>query len=1071
MGRPLLCLGLALGMLLLLGSRVLAQSPASGSVGGSVTDAFGRLVVGVRIEARNQATGAVRWTRTDAEGQFRLEQLDPGVYTVQVDGPGFAPTSATCVVQLGRQTELPLSLYVGGPHEAVTVHGEAQRLDVTNSSVATNIDQATLDALPSNGRRWSDFALLTPAAVPDENGYGLVSFHGTSPLLNNSVIDGADNNQAFFSEERGRTRVAYSTSQSAIKEFQVNASNYSAEFGGAAGGVVNTVTRSGGNTLHGQVFYYDRSSNWGARNPFTTLTTRTAPGVYQTVPYKARDMRYQGGIGVGGPIRANKLFWFVSYDQHYRDFPGIARALHPDKFFAMPSAASLQMLGARTRTDTQTARTNYNAVLDSLAGQLGLVARTSSQTVFFPKIDWQIGDRNHLTVQYNHLHWDSPAGVQTQPSQSYGITSFGNDVARGDWVIARWNFFLTPNMVNEVRYQYGRDLQSEMSQQPTPFEQSFSHNLWGRPPQVSIAGSSNGFTIGKPAYLDRVAYPDERRNQLIDTITWVDGSHVFKLGYDYNHVNDYSNNLRNQTGTYNYTNVLDFAADLLAPNHCDAAGTGLGNLPCYSWFSQAIGPAIFEFSSADYAVFFTDEIKAGHSLTLSLGLRYEYEQLPNTQKNLVNPDFPQTASLPHDGNNFGPRFGFAWDLTRSGRTVLRGGYGVYFGRIVNSTAFAALTSTGSANAQRSYYFRPTSVGAPPFPYSFGTAPAVSVAPNAVFFDRRFQNPQIHQSELSLEQSLGHGTSISVSALASLGRELPNFVDANIDLTQVGSITYQVSDSTGRGPIKSATYIAPFFTHRLNPAYQQVTSIFSETNSRYQAVLVRLNHRMQRSLQIHANYTYSHATDYNQNESPFADGNDVLDPRNFSLEYGTSRFDVRQRLTGGAVFSSPWKAHGWKGMLANGYALAPVAQIQTGLPYTMRTIGSVPSVKVIDSLSRIETVSGLGASINGSGGDNRLAEVGRNTFRYPATFGIDLRASKRTRLSEKFSLEIMAESFNLLNHRNASHMDTAGYVLNGASGPFSMPRMTYLTGFGSVTNANSTTLLRERQMQLALRLHF
>ncbi len=1066
----LLCLTVALGMLLLLGRIAGAQSPASGSAGGSVIDAFDGLVLGARVEARNQGTGVMRWTRTDQEGQFRFAELDPGVYLIQVSGPGFAPAGSICVVQLGRLTELKISLYVGGPHEAVTVQGEAQRLDATNSSVATNIDQATLDALPSNGRRWSDFALLTPAAAPNEDGYGLVSFHGTSPLLNNSVIDGADNNQAFFSEERGRTRIAYSTSQSAVKEFQVNASNYSAEFGRAAGGVVNTVTRSGGNALHGQLFYYDRSSNWGARNPFTTLTTRTAPGTYQTVPYKARDKRYQGGIGVGGRIRTDKLFWFFSYDQHYRDFPGIARALHPDTFFAMPSTARLQMLGARTGTDTEAARANYSAVLDSLAGQLGLVARTSSQTVFFPKIDWQLGDRNHVTVQYNHLRWSSPAGVQTQPSQSYGITSFGNDAAREDWIIARWNFFLTPNMVNEARYQYGRDFQSEISQQPTPFEQSFSRNQWGRPPQVSVAGS-NGFTIGKPAFLDRIAYPDERRNQLVDTITLVNGNHVFKLGYDYNHVSDYSNNLRNQTGTYSYSNTLNFASDLLSPNHCDAASTGLGNLPCYSWFSQAIGPAVFEFSSADYAFFLTDEWKATHALTLSLGLRYEYEQLPDTQKSMANPDFPQTAYLPQDGNNFGPRFGFAWDLARSGGTVLRGGYGIYFGRIVNSTAFAALSSTGSVNAQRSYYFRPTSVGSPPFPYIFNTAPATSVAPNAVFFDQHFQNPQIQQAELSLEQSLGGGTSVSVSALASLGRELPNFVDANIDLTHVGSITYQVSDSTGRGPIKSATYTSPFFTQRLNPAYQQVTSIFSETNSRYQAVLVRLTHHLQHSIQVHANYTYAHATDFNQNESPFADGNDVLDPRNFSLEHGISRFDVRQRLAGGAVFSSPWKAHGWQGTLLNGYSLAPVAQIQTGLPYTLRTIGAVPSVKTIDSLSRIETLSGLGASINGSGGDNRLAEVGRNTFRYPATYGIDLRASKRTRLGEKFTLEILAESFNLLNHRNATHMDTAGYVLDGAAGPFTLPRMTYLTGFGTVTNANSTTLLRERQMQLALRLHF
>jgi Carboxypeptidase regulatory-like domain len=1060
-----------LAFLALVPTTTLAQSLDGGSLGGKVVDAFGGLVVGARVEARNDSTSIVRWTRTDQEGKYRIAELSPGVYHVQISGPGFAPSDSVCTVQLGRTTEVNISLYVGGPHEAITVKGDAERLDATSSSIATNVDQGSVDSLPSNGRRWSDFALLTPAAVPDQDGNGLVSFRGTSPLMNNSVIDGADNNQAFFSEERGRTRIAYSTSQSAVQEFQVNASNYSAEFGRAAGGVVTTITRSGGNALHGQVFYYDRSSNWAARNPFTTLTSKTADGSYQTVPYKPLDMRYQGGFRVGGPIRPQKLFWFLSYDQHYRDFPGVARALHPDVFFAMPSTASLQMLGARTGTSTDTARINYSQVLDDLAGQLGVVGRTSSQTVLFPKIDWQRGERNHFAIQYNRLRWDSPAGVQTAPAESYGITSFGNDNASEDWIISRWNFFLTPNLVNEVRYQYGRDSQSEFSQQPTAFEESFSHNRWGQPPQVEISTSSNGFTIGKPAFLDRIAYPDERRNQIVDTATWVHRRQVVKLGYDYNHINDYVNNLYNQTGTYNYINVLNFAADLLAPNHCDAAGTGLGNLPCYTWFTQAVGPAVFEFSSADYAAFFTDEWKATRTLTVSIGVRYEYERLPNPQKTMINADFPQTAALPHDKNNFGPRFGFAWDAWGSGRTVLRGGYGVYFGRIVNSTAFSALTTTGSTKAQRSYYFRPTDVGPPPFPYSFGAPPATSIEPNAVYFDSHFQNPQVQQAELSLEQSVGWYTSISVSALGSMGRELPNFVDGNIDLSQVGSITYDVSDATGRGPIKTPTYTAPFFTKRITPGYQQVTNIYSETNSRYLAGVVHLRHAMHHGVQFQSNYTYSHATDFNQNESTFADGNDVLDPRNFSLEYGNSRFDVRQRVTGGAVLASQWKAQGWKGQLLNNYSLAPVAQLQTGLPYTLRTIGSIPSIKIVDQSDRVETVSGLGASINGSGGDNRLAEIGRNTFRYPPTYGVDLRATKRIAMGERFNLEILGESFNLINHRNATRIDTAGYVLDGAPGPTSSPRMTYLTGFGSVTNANSTTLMRERQVQLAIRLNF
>lgn len=1072
---------LLLLFLLAITSPLIAQSTAAGAIGGVLIDASERVIPGAVVAIHNQQNKVERATTADSVGRFRFLELPPGTYVIAAEARGFAPwRNDSVVVEVGRLTEVHPRLVPGGPQQTVIVNGDAPQVNTTTAEVATNVDPISINELPSNGRRWSNFALLTPGVVPDNNGYGLLSFRGISVLLNDSTIDGADNNQAFFSEERGRTRIGYSTTQAAVREFQVNTSNFSAEYGRAAGGVVNTVTKTGGSVLHGSLFFYDRDNQWGASNPYTTLTRRQDGGGFVTTPFRPEDRRLQWGFEAGGPIRRDKLFWFFAYDRYHRIFLGVARAENAQKLFAAPSSAAFEMLAARTGTTPLAAMSAYNDVLNGLDSLLGEVPRTGDQAIFFPKFDWQLNERNHVTVEYNRMRWNSPNGVQTGASETYGVSSFGNDYVKGDWVIARWSTFLTPNLMNEARYQYGRDFESEYAQAPSAFEQPMAKNIWQQPPEILLASGSGGFTLGKPSFLDRAAYPDERRYQLSDTLSWAHGNHIAKAGYDLNYVTDYSNNLYNGTGTYSYSSVMSFAADLLAPNHCDASGSGLGNLPCYSYFSQSVGPSIFQFQSADYAGYLSDEWKIRHDLTLSLGVRYEYEELPNPNAALVNPDIPQSSMLPHDRNNFGPRLGIAWNVGGTGRTVVRAGFGTYYGRIINSTALIGLTSTGAARAQRSYFFRPLDTGAPPFPYSFGNKPQIFVAPNAAFFDRHFQNPQIQQTELSIEHQLGHDTQLSASYLGSYGRELPNFLDTNIDLKSTRTITYEIVDNSGHGPLHG-TYSAPFYTKRLNSSYQQMTDIFSETNSEYHAALLKLSHRLSGGIDLHTSYTFAHAIDYNQNESTFADGNDVLDPANFQLERGNSNFDVRQRFTGSAHLRAPWKVGGFRGLLANGYSLSPIAALQTGLPFTMRTGGSVPSVRCtyqqfLNGVCPSTLISGVGPGVNGSGGDNRIESIGRNTFRYPAKYNFDVRFAKRTDLNDRCKVELMAEVFNVLNHQNATAVETLGYLIDGAPSPTDLPRLTYLgssatRNFGSVINSNSTTLYRERQVQLALRLSF
>jgi hypothetical protein len=510
-------------------------------------------------------------------------------------------------------------------------------------------------------------------------------------------------------------------------------------------------------------------------------------------------------------------------------------------------------------------------------------------------------------------------GELTRTSELYGTHSYGSSSADDQWVLGRWEAFLTPNLLAVTQASVARQFVTTTPESASPFEQSLVSNAWGRLPQMTV-DSRYGFTIGNPSRFGPGGHPDEHLYEVQEQLSWVRGGGLLiKTGFDFRHNKDATGFLRHQAGTYDHASVENFASDVLAfaafglngqlnpmnQHNCDqtgkvwrdAAGTlhGLGYLPCYSWYSQTMGPTNWWLSTNDWAGYVTSQWQSKKTIVASLAVRWELEQSPPPMALLSNPDLPLTEKMPSLGGQWGPRASIAWGAGESRWPVLRLGYGMYFGRTPNATFETALTRTGSLKGDLNFFMRPTdnlnAGGAPPFPYVLAGEPSTVVKPGAVEFAPTFRNGEVHQGVVSAEGTLLARIHIDASATASLGRRLPVTEDSNIDSKiNPQTITYAVVDGNGSGPLKTSQIKVPFyaswpspdtstgFAGRLNPNYQQVTEISSRANSTYEAAMLRVTRNSREGLTVHARYTYAHAMDWNPNESAAVTGPSVFEHR-------------------------------------------------------------------------------------------------------------------------------------------------------------------------------------------------
>jgi hypothetical protein len=993
---------------------------------------------------------------------------------------------------------------------------DLQEPDPISPAITTTLSAEQLQTLPVNGRRWQDFVLETASTPAGGAAEAAPDSAAKEPAA--TTVDGVNTTLAFG--EAGPEGSSVSLRRSSMSEMAIRTVRT------VAGGALNVETQRGGNGLHGQGFLFDRQNAWGARNPFTQWVKETAPAteittpVFTPEPYTPADRELTWGLGLGSRIRRDKLFWFAAVDSNQRNDPGLATVKHPYMFFAQPTNDQMQVLSARLGLSSANPVVEglaaYSKMLETLDGLLGPAPRTAAQWTGFARIDWAAAERHRFTLESASGLWDAPGGGLSRVSGTYGSHSFGSSHASEEWLLGRWEAFLTPNLLAVTQGSAGRAIVSARPETPSAYEQTLLRpNVWGQLPQIAV-DARYGFTFGNPSRFGAGSSPDERLYQGQETVDWVRGGWLVKAGLTMAHNADATSLLRNQTGTYSYASVENFASDALAfaafgisgqfnpddQHNCDqtgkvwrdSAGTlrGLGSLPCYSYYTQTLGPTNWSLSTNDWAGYATAQWQPKKRLTLSAGLRWEREQLPPPIAALANAELPQTAKLPDLGNDWAPRVSLALGGGESHWPVLRLGYGLFYGRTQNAVVETALTQTGSLKGDLNFFLRSTdnlnAGGAPPFPYVLAGEPGSVVKPGAVAFAPGFRNPEVHQGVAAIEEALPGHVVLTASALVSLGRRLPISIDTNFDSkVNPGTITYGVVDGTGKGPIKTAQITVPFyaswpsatsatgFAGRLNPNYQQITEILSRANSTYEAALLKVTRNGRNGLSLHAHYTYAHAMDWNPNESTQMAGNDVLDPASFSQEYGTSDLDVRHAAAAMVTWEAPWKLRNRAARLGNGWMLSGIGQFRSGLPFTMRTSGSLAEEF---NQKTGAAIVGLGPGMNGSGGDNRVYGVGRNTFRSPSTWKADVRLGKRFDLGHMRQLELLAESFNLFNHQNVTELETTGYFLASGSLSGGLPTLNFLTGlkanttaFGQPLNINATNFYRERQMQLGLRMRF
>jgi hypothetical protein len=985
----------------------------TGALSGRITDQSGAVVSGASVVVQNLETGVKQSTTTNHSGLYRFPAITPGSYAVTASLKNFRDVRSLVQVLVGNATSQDLKLQVGASGDIVKVTGGAPLLRPAESSASTVLERSFIEELPLNGRRYTDFTLLTPNTTYDGD-TGLVSIAGQqggedSGYANGNgsnafTVDGSNSTNNYFADIIGRYRIPYLYGEDAIQEFQVSVSPYSAIYGGGAG-FVNAVTRSGSNAFHGTAFYYNRNSATAANDAIDKAAGFPKP----------EDNLQQFGVGAGGPVRRDRLWFFVDYEQQLRNNPisvinpaltttpaNLASFLNAN--FGVPVGTTLPAPNGPLPVpgnDTAPDPTNpeylqqVSNTLNALNSNLGTKARKRDDWVITPRLDYQPTSGDGLFLSLNLNRFSSPGGVIADPTVgNYGTQTLADAYVHTFQASLGWTHTFSSNLLNQ--FHAGTSQDNEIS---TP------SGLAPNTPTL-ILDSPAPFILGNaPFSVGRVF---ERQYSLSDRVDYVIGKHTLQFGFDMSRASDSDNN----DGGADPNEAVDRGSFLGSYEFSNLEAFALGE---YNVFSQSSGKPTFSFSVPYYGFYVQDTFRALPTLTLELGLREDFQVYPQPAE---NPAFPLTGQYPNQFLRLAPRFGFAWQPMP--KTVVRGGFGQFYTNMNGLNYRNAVVSNGLASQQSSvsssYDAGAPNQQLPTFPNILpANSPLFTASPDISLVSPQFRVPYILQASLQIEREIFENTTVSVGTMWNHGVHLlsGSAYDLNLNPLQ-GTTTYVVCPpGATTAPCRGPTVTLPNMDNglltegRINPNLGQINELISPGQNYYDSLFVQVQRRLSRGLSLQFSYTFA--------KSIQLDGMDFNNQFNFNNTHAPSLLDQRHRISLAAVYRT----------------LSSVMEFSSGRPYAALLSPACTSSTL--SFSNCDGANGnlndtafnqdtanTAGGINGAG---PTPGIGLNSFYGPWLERIDVGLARSFSLREGKELQFQVQAFNLFNHANY-------YVQNG-----------------------------------------